>query len=118
MGPALFLALFCVLASVPVGAQSGSAAAPDLYRLQQQITTLTAGIDSTGHLVTAALLLAFLSDGVVEVQSAAGELFGFDRTRSISTLSAEQIAAAQAHGQHDDIAVLTLTFAPVEVLHA
>jgi len=63
--------------------------------------------------------LTFLSDGVVEAQSPTGELFGFDRTRSISMQSAEEIAAAaQAHGQQDDITVLTLTFAPVEVLHA
>lgn len=63
--------------------------------------------------------LTFLSDGVVEAQSAGGELFGFDRTAQISTLSAEAIAAAaQQFGQEDDITVLTLTFAPAEVLHA
>jgi len=62
--------------------------------------------------------LTFVSDGVVEAQSANGELFGFDRTRLISTQSAEAIAhAAQAYGQEDDITVLTLTFAPAEVLH-
>ncbi len=53
--------------------------------------------------------LTFLSDGVVEAQSTSGELFGFERTTAISTKSAEQIAAAaQAHGQEDDITVLTL----------
>jgi len=63
--------------------------------------------------------LTLLSDGVVEAQSATGELFGFDRTRAISNQSAEQIAAAaQAHGQQDDITVLTLRFAPAEVIHA
>lgn len=63
--------------------------------------------------------LTFLSDGVVEARSSSGELFGFDRTAAISTQSAEHIAAsAQAHGQEDDITVLTLTFAPAEVLHA
>ena len=63
--------------------------------------------------------LTFLSDGVVEAQDAQGRLFGFDRTRQISTQSAEQIAAeAQAHGQQDDITVLTLTFASAEVAHA
>jgi hypothetical protein len=63
--------------------------------------------------------LTFLSDGVVEARSPAGELFGFDRTAAISTQSAEDIAsAAQAFGQEDDITVLTLTFAPVEVLLA
>ncbi|MGA7884269.1 MAG: SpoIIE family protein phosphatase [Acidobacteriaceae bacterium] len=63
--------------------------------------------------------LTFLSDGVVEAQSPAGELFGFDRARQISTHSAESIAqAAHAFGQQDDITVLTLQFAPVEVAHA
>ena len=55
----------------------------------------------------------FLSDGVLEATNPAGELFGFDRTAAISTQSAESIAAAaQAHGQEDDITVLTLAFAP------
>lgn len=63
--------------------------------------------------------LTFLSDGVVEARNAQGELFGFNRTRALSTQSAEAIAAAaQAFGQEDDITVLTLTFAPAEVLHA
>jgi hypothetical protein len=63
--------------------------------------------------------LTFISDGVVEAINSAKELFGFDRTRAISTQSAEQIAAAaQAFGQQDDITVLTLQFAPAEVLHA
>ena len=54
--------------------------------------------------------LTLLSDGVVEARNAQGELFGFDRTETISTESAEQIAAiAQAFGQEDDITVLTLT---------
>jgi phosphoserine phosphatase RsbU/P len=80
--------------------------------------------DHTGYTETVIKLfpgetLTFLSDGVVEAQSASGELFGFERTRQISTQSAEAIAAAaQAFGQEDDITVLTLTFAPVEVLHA
>jgi phosphoserine phosphatase RsbU/P len=63
--------------------------------------------------------LTFLSDGVVEAQSPTGELFGFDRTRAVSMRSAEEIArVAQVHGQQDDITVLTLQFAPAEVLHA
>jgi hypothetical protein len=62
--------------------------------------------------------LAFISDGVVEAQSATGELYGFDRTRAISTQTAEEIArAASTFGQQDDITVLTLQFAPAEVLH-
>jgi phosphoserine phosphatase RsbU/P len=63
--------------------------------------------------------LTFLSDGVPEARNPTGELFGFERTRSISTESAEDIArAAQDFGQEDDITVLTLSFAPVEALHA
>ncbi|HTW49619.1 MAG TPA: PP2C family protein-serine/threonine phosphatase [Acidobacteriaceae bacterium] len=63
--------------------------------------------------------LTLLSDGVVEAQAHTGELFGFDRTRTISTQSAEAIAhAALSHGQQDDITVLTLTFAPAEVIRA
>jgi hypothetical protein len=43
----------------------------------------------------------------------------FDRTRAISTQSAQQIAhAAQQFGQEDDITVLTLTFTGAEVPHA
>jgi serine phosphatase RsbU (regulator of sigma subunit) len=51
----------------------------------------------------------FLSDGVLEATNSAGELFGFDRTRAISTQTAEAIAQfAQSFGQEDDITVLTL----------
>ncbi len=61
--------------------------------------------------------ITFLSDGVVEARSASGELLGFDRTRSISRQSAEQIAAtAQRFGQRDDITVLTLQLSAAEVL--
>lgn len=53
--------------------------------------------------------LTLLSDGVVEASDAAGQLYGFERTRAISTQSASTIAsAAQAFGQEDDITVLTL----------
>ncbi len=64
-------------------------------------------------------ILTFLSDGVLEAQSPTGELFGFDRTCAISMQPADEIArAAQTYGQQDDITVLTLQFAPAEVLHA
>jgi hypothetical protein len=57
--------------------------------------------------------LLLVSDGIVEAQNKRGELFGFDRTRQISSQSAEKIArAAQDFGQEDDITVLTLTFTP------
>jgi serine phosphatase RsbU (regulator of sigma subunit) len=64
-------------------------------------------------------ILTFLSDGIAEARNFEGELFGFERTAAISTQSAEDIArAASTHGQQDDITVLTLQFAPAEVLHA
>jgi serine phosphatase RsbU (regulator of sigma subunit) len=54
--------------------------------------------------------LTFITDGVVEARAKSGELFGFERTAEISTLSAEFIALiAQAFGQDDDITVLTLS---------
>jgi serine phosphatase RsbU (regulator of sigma subunit) len=63
--------------------------------------------------------MLLVSDGVVEARNTQGELFGFERTRAISTESAQNIAsAAQRFGQDDDITVLTLTLAPAEVLHA
>ena len=53
--------------------------------------------------------LTLLSDGVVEAQSANGELFGFERTGEISAQAAQSIAEqAQRFGQTDDITVLTL----------
>lgn len=59
-----------------------------------------------------------VSDGVIEARNAQGDLFGFERTRALSTQPAEKIAqAAQDFGQDDDITVLTLQFAPVEVHH-
>jgi hypothetical protein len=55
--------------------------------------------------------LTFLSDGVIEAQSRAGELFGFDRTRALSREPAARIAAAaRAFGQIDDITVVTVEF--------
>lgn len=53
--------------------------------------------------------LTLLSDGVVEAQSATGELFGFERTCQISVQTAQSIAEqARSFGQTDDITVLTL----------
>jgi hypothetical protein len=53
--------------------------------------------------------LTLLTDGVAEARAKTGELFGFERTASISTLSAEHIAAtAAAFGQQDDITVLKI----------
>jgi hypothetical protein len=53
--------------------------------------------------------LTFYSDGVVEAQDAAGALFGFERSRELSTQSARVIVeAALKHGQQDDITVVTI----------
>jgi hypothetical protein len=61
--------------------------------------------------------LTMLSDGVLEARSAAGELFGFDRTLAVSSESAEKVAqAAKAFGQEDDITVLTLRFVPATLV--
>lgn len=63
--------------------------------------------------------LTLLTDGVVEARNVQGELFGFERTAIISIQPADAIAlAAKQFGQEDDITVLTLAFAPAEVLHA
>jgi len=57
--------------------------------------------------------LMFLSDGVVEAQNANGELFGFDRAKTISTQSAAAIVdAAVQFGQSDDITVVTIERQP------
>jgi serine phosphatase RsbU (regulator of sigma subunit) len=53
--------------------------------------------------------MTLLSDGVLEAMDAKGELFGFERTCSISAQTAAEIAAAALRfGQADDITVLTL----------
>ena len=53
--------------------------------------------------------LTFYSDGIVEAQNPAGQLFGFERARSMSTLPACIIAeAARQFGQSDDITVVTI----------
>ncbi len=58
--------------------------------------------------------LTFMTDGVVEATNAARELFGFDRTRSISNQPAAVVAdQARAFGQEDDITVLSVEFSGV-----
>jgi len=53
--------------------------------------------------------LTFVSDGVVEAQNQGGELFGFDRARTLSMQPAHAIAdAARQFGQCDDITVVTV----------
>ena len=54
--------------------------------------------------------LTLLTDGVVEARGKTGELFGFQRTATIATRTADAIAqAARDFGQEDDITVLTLS---------
>jgi serine phosphatase RsbU (regulator of sigma subunit) len=53
--------------------------------------------------------LMIMSDGVVEAQNAAGELFGFERIEEMlrgHTTTEEIATAAQRFGQTDDILVL------------
>ena len=57
--------------------------------------------------------LTLITDGIVEAQNGAGELFGFQRTAKLSLEPAETIAqTAQQFGQEDDITVLSLNFTP------
>jgi serine phosphatase RsbU (regulator of sigma subunit) len=66
--------------------------------------------EETVHTMSADDRLTFVSDGVLEAQDGSGELFGFERTRTLSAMPAKAIAqAAQDFGQNDDITVLTLT---------
>ena len=56
--------------------------------------------------------VTLLTDGVVEARNKSGELFGFERTQSISGESADSIAnTAQRFGQDDDITVLSFCLA-------
>jgi serine phosphatase RsbU (regulator of sigma subunit) len=55
--------------------------------------------------------ITFMTDGVPEAQTKAGELFGFERTREASTQPADRIAhAACIFGQSDDVTVVTAVF--------
>ena len=93
------------------------------YRNGQEIEIpagLPLGVDATAEYAESSLQLApgdsltFLSDGVVEARNAVGELFGFERTRQLSSRAAQQIAdAAVQFGQQDDITVLTLSLAAI-----
>ncbi len=93
------------------------------YRNGQEIEIpagLPLGVDASGQYAESSFQLApgdkltFLSDGVVEARNAVGELFGFERTRQLSSRAAQQIAdAAVQFGQQDDITVLTLSLAPL-----
>lgn len=109
----------CCLRLEPEGRVTvASAGHPMPYRDGQEIGTepgLPLGIVRNSEWLeqSIALLpgdqLTIVSDGVVEAQDVSGELFGFDRSRRISTGCARAIAsAAQAWGQNDDITVVTV----------
>jgi sigma-B regulation protein RsbU (phosphoserine phosphatase) len=69
-----------------------------------------AGYEETTFCLAPNQSVTLLTDGVIEARNPTGELFGFDRTQSISRHSPAEIAqAAQSHGQDDDITVLQLT---------
>ena len=69
---------------------------------------IAAGV-SYGETVVQGNRFTFVTDGIVEAENGKRELFGFDRTREISSQSAHQIAeAAKAWGQNDDITVVTV----------
>ncbi len=54
--------------------------------------------------------LTLVSDGVVEAENTQRELFGFDRTREISTKSAQEIAeAARSWGQSATVVTVRRT---------
>lgn len=74
--------------------------------------------DEMAFELEAEAVLVFLSDGVVEARnSKTGELYGFERTRKISTGSADLIAMeAQRFGQEDDITVLRVELQPIAAM--
>ena len=71
--------------------------------------TADASYDEAVGQLTPGEALVLVSDGVVEAENAQRDLFGFERTREISTKSAREIAeSAKAWGQTDDITVVTV----------
>lgn len=123
-----FVTCVCVRISATGEVNLANAGHIPPWRNGQEVTVdsglplgVTADAEYTGTTLQLASgdTLTLMSDGVVEAQSATGELFGFDRTAAISMRSAEEIArAASAFGQKDDITVVRLAYAPVEVAHA
>jgi hypothetical protein len=120
----------CVCVRIAPDGRASAANAGHLipYRNGEEIQVdsgLPLGITADAEYVEAALRLApgdrltLLSDGVVEAMGEGGELFGFERTRSMSRRPAAEIAeAARQFGQSDDITVLTLMLTGAGVVHA
>jgi hypothetical protein len=64
---------------------------------------------TTSFVIEPGSRIVFCTDGVVEAQDRDGALFGFDRTRQISTRTAAEIGdAARDFGQSDDITVVAI----------
>lgn len=113
-----FITCLCLRISMEGAVTFANAGHLSPYRSGQEIeidSGLPLGLFASAEYGETALQLApgesltLLSDGVVEAMNADHQLFGFERTRALSTQSAESIAAAaQAFGQEDDITVLTL----------
>jgi sigma-B regulation protein RsbU (phosphoserine phosphatase) len=113
-----FITCLCVRMSAQGAVTMANAGHLSPYRQGQEIEldsglplglTADAEYDETSLQLAPGDTLTLLSDGVVEAMNAQHQLFGFDRTRAISTQSAQNIAAAaQAFGQEDDITVLTV----------
>lgn len=62
--------------------------------------------------------LILISDGIVEAQNERGDLFGFDRVRTLLSRqagTAEIANTAQVFGQQDDISVLSIVRTPVMI---
>lgn len=73
----------------------------------------TATYAETGFQLSSEDHLTLLTDGVLEARRADGELFGFERTASMSEQPAAEIArAAEQFGQEDDITVLSVIRQP------
>jgi serine phosphatase RsbU (regulator of sigma subunit) len=113
-----FITCLCVRMSAQGAVTMANAGHLSPYRRGQEIEldsglplglTADTKYDETSLQLAPGDMLTLLSDGVVEAMNAQHQLFGFERTRAISTQSAQNIAAAaQAFGQEDDITVLTV----------
>jgi serine phosphatase RsbU (regulator of sigma subunit) len=80
------------------------------------VTSEAEFVDQNLNLLKGDFLILY-TDGVPEARDEKGELYGFERTRTLvsNNLSAESIAqAASEFGQEDDITVLTIESIPVD----
>ncbi|HTJ29563.1 MAG TPA: PP2C family protein-serine/threonine phosphatase [Acidobacteriaceae bacterium] len=123
-----FTTCLCLLISADGAVHAASAGHPAPYRNGVEVAIDPAlplgivrewGCAETRLQLTPGEHLTLVSDGVLEAQSRAGELFGFERTAAISHKGAAEIAeTARSFGQNDDITVLTITWLGVEAMPA